>query len=441
MSAERIEALPAPPASSDWRRMLLLGWAVVGFIFVGFGGWAAVARIDSAVVATAVIAVESNRKTVQHFEGGIVAELLVRDGDRVQEGDLLLRLDATRSEATDRGFRQQLAIARALEARLLAQRDLRPTIAFPPEVTAMRDAPVVQQALIDNERQFESRRDGLRRAIEILEQQIAQIRSEIEQSLVEQRTAQSQLETINRELPNLRDLLRRGLTALPRVTALEREQARVQGNLENARLNVTKGEDKIAENRARISQLQQDYRQEAANLLPDVRRQISDVQQQIVIAGDALRRIDIRAPVSGTIQQMRVFTIGGVIRAGDPILDVVPEGDTLVVRARITPQDRDRVRYNQRVEIRLPQFFQLLHAPIIGRLRAVSQDSLLDEATRAPYFAAEIEVERASVPPNIASVLTAGMTVDVIIPTHERTVITYLTGPLLGRMIQGMRER
>jgi S-layer protein transport system membrane fusion protein len=441
MSVERVEKLPAPPVPLDWRGMVLFGWGIAGFIFLVLGSWAAIARIDSAVVASASIAVESSRKTVQHLEGGIVGELFVRDGDQVQEGDLLLRLDPTRNEATERTYRQQLAVVRALEARLLAQRDMREEIAFPSEVAEVSGEPLTAQAVADNQRQFETRRDGLRRATEVLDQQIAQARSEIEQAQVEERTARTQLASVNRELPVLQGLLQRGLVALPRVSAMEREQARLQGAVENARLNVSKGEEKIAELRARITQLQQDYRQEAANLLPDVRRQIGDVQQQIVIARDALRRVDIRAPVAGSVQQMRVFTIGGVIRPGDPIMDIVPEGDTLVVRARVAPYDRDRVRLNQAVEIRVPQFFRLLHAPIMGRLRSVSHDSLIDEVTRAPYFAAEITVERSSVPSDIAGQLTAGMTVDVIIPTEERTVLSYLVGPLMTRLVLGMRER
>ncbi|BBF93617.1 HlyD family type I secretion periplasmic adaptor subunit [Blastochloris tepida] len=441
MDEQRIELLPAPPVSTDWRRLLLIGFAVVFFTFFVLGGWAAIARLDAAVVATAKISVESNRKTVQHLEGGIVKEILVRDGDAVKEGDVLVRLDPTRSEATSRAYRQQLAIALALEARLAAQRDMLDKVAFPKEVLDMRGDPQVAVAISDNQRQFENRRETLTRGIDVIERQIVQVRQEIEQSQVDVRSAQERVATINRELPNLRRLLERGLVPLPRVTALERELSQAQGALDNGRLSIDKGKAKTGEYQARIEQLRQEYRQEAANLLPDVQRTIGDARQQLVIASDALRRIDIKAPVTGTVQQMRIFTIGGVIRAGDPIVDIVPAADSLVVRAQISPYDRDRVHVGLPVEVRVPQFAKYQLAPITGQLRAVSQDSIPDEATRQMYFAAEVVVDKASIPPDLADKLTAGMQVDVVIPTEARTVLSYLMGPMLHNLALSMRER
>ncbi|KAA5599533.1 HlyD family type I secretion periplasmic adaptor subunit [Blastochloris sulfoviridis] len=441
MDEQRIELLPAPPVSTDWRRMLLIGFAVVFFTFVVLGGWAATARLDAAVVATAKISVESNRKTVQHLEGGIVKEILVRDGDAVTEGDVLVRLDPTRSEATSRAFRQQLAIALALEARLAAQRDMLDKVAFPKEVLDMRSDPQVGVAVSDNQRQFENRRESLTRGIDVIERQMVQVGQEIEQSQVDVRSAQERLATINRELPNLRRLLERGLVPLPRVTALERDLSLTQGALDNGRLAIDKGKAKIGEYQARIEQLRQEYRQEAANLLPDVQRTIGDARQQLVIASDALHRIDIKAPVTGTVQQMRIFTIGGVIRAGDPIVDIVPAADSLVVRAQITPYDRDRVRVGMPVEVRVAQFAKYQLAPITGQLHSVSQDSIPDEATHQMYFAAEVVVDKASIPPELADKLTAGMQVDVVIPTEARTVLTYLMGPMLHNIALSMRER
>ncbi|NJL07819.1 MAG: HlyD family type I secretion periplasmic adaptor subunit [Methylacidiphilales bacterium] len=441
MIEPRIELLPAPPVSSDWRRMLLVGFAVLFFTFVVLGGWAATARLDAAVVATAKISVESNRKTVQHLEGGIVSEILVRDGDIVKEGDVLVRLDSTRSEAMSRVYRQQLAVALTLEARLSAQRDMRETIRFPQDVLDLRGDPQVAVAMSDNQHQFENRRETLTRAIDVVERQIVQIHQEIEQAQVDVRSAQERIDTVNRELPNLRRLLERGLVALPRVTALERELSQTQGTLDNGRLSIDKGKAKIGEYQARIEQLRQEYRQEAANLLPDVQRTIGDVRQQLVIATDALRRIDIKAPVTGTVQQMRIFTIGGVIKPGDPIVDIVPAADSLVVRAQIAPYDRDRVRIGLPVEVRVPQFAKYQIAPILGQLRSVSQDSLIDDATRQMYFAAEVMVDKASIPPELVDKLVAGMQVDVVIPTEARTVLAYLTGPFLHRLALSMRER
>jgi HlyD family type I secretion membrane fusion protein len=445
MESERLELLPAPPASTDWRIMLRIGAAIIVFTFVVLGGWSAVARLDSAVVADGAIAVESNRKTIQHLEGGIVREILVHDGDLVHQGDTLVRLDPTRSEANYKGYRQQLAIAGALQARLTAQRDIQDTINFPPDVLAMRNDPLIGNSIRDNQGQFDNRRETLLRSAEVIEKQIAQAKDEIRQAGVDERTAQAQLDSIDIELPNLRGLLERGLVALPRVTTLERQQIQMKGQLESARISGTKAREKVNELQANIERLKQEYRQEAANALPDVRKVISDATQQLALASDALQRVDIKAPVTGTVQQLKVFTLGGVIRAGDPILDIVPLSDTLVVRAKVLPVDVDRILTGEHVEIRIPQFTKFELQPIEGVVRSISRDSMLDpQGAPGPaqaYYAVEVTVDRTSIPEGIRDRLIAGMTVDTIIRTQERTVLSYLAAPLTNRLAKSMHER
>jgi S-layer protein transport system membrane fusion protein len=445
MDDERIELMPAPVASTDCRAMLAVAAGVIVFTFVVLGGWSAVAHIDSAVVADGAVAVESNRKTVQHLEGGIVREILVRDGDLVHQGDSLILLDPTRNEATDKGFRQQLAIARALEARLLAQRDLTDTVAFPPEVTELQGDPLIANAIRDNQSQFDNRRQSLLRGGEVIEKQIAQAQDEIRQAAVDEHTADRQIDSINLELPNLKGLLEKGLVALPRVTTLERQLIQTKGQLETARISATKATEKVGEMRARLDQLKQDYRQEGANALPDVRKVISDARQQSIISSDVLQRIDIKAPVTGTVQQLRFFTVGGIIKPGDPILDIVPSSDKLVVRAKVQPIDVDRIAAGEKVEIRIPQFMKYQLKPIDGVVRGISRDSMLDPVVTAgpsqPYFAVEVTVDRNAIPEEIRDRMVAGMTVDTIIRTRERTVLSYLVAPLTNRLAKSMHER
>jgi HlyD family type I secretion membrane fusion protein len=445
MEAERIELMPAPIASTDWRVMMRVAAGVIAFTFVFLGGWSAIAHIDSAVVADGAIAVESNRKTVQHLEGGIVREIVARDGDLVHQGDTLLRLDPTRDAATDKGFRQQLAIASAQQARLMAQRDMTDKIAFPPEVTAFKDDPLLVNAIHDNQSQFDHRRESLLRGSEVIEQQLAQAKDEIRQADLDEKTAKQQIDSIGIELPNLKMLLEKGLVALPRVTTLERQLIQVQSQFEGAKISKAKAQEKVAEFQARVDQLKQDYRQEAANLLPDVRKTISDARQQLIIAGDALQRIEIKAPVTGTVQGLKVFTIGGVIRPGDPILDIVPSSDTLVVRAKVLPIDVDRILTGENVEVRVPQFMKFELTPIIGTVRSISRDTIVDTPTAAgpslPYFAVEVAVDRNSIPEDIRDRMTAGMTVDTIIRTRARTVLSYLVAPLTNRLSKSLRER
>ena len=446
MEVEQVEMLPAPAASTDWRKLVHAGFAVILTTFIGLGGWSAFAKLDSAVVAEGAVAVETSRKTIQHLEGGIVSEILTRDGNLVHEGDVLLRLDPTRSEATDKTYREELAIALAIEARLAAQRDMLDKVQFPDEVLLQKSDPLVAAAMRDNESQFQNRRDSLLRAIDVLEKQIAQADREVEQATVDQKTAREQLESIDIELPNLRGLLARGLVAVPRVTTLERQQMQTRGQLESAKINVVKGRDKIGELRARIDQARQDYRQDAANAIPDVRKTISDARQQSVIARDARERVEIKAPVTGTVQQMRIFTVGGVIRPGDPILDLVPLSDTLVVRAKVMPVDIDRIVPGMKVEIRIPQFMKFEIKPISGVVRSVSQDSMVDptpspSGQSLPYFAVEVMVDGSSISEAVRDRISAGMVVDTIIRTQERTVLSYLTAPLRNRLAKSMRER
>lgn len=445
VDAERIELLPAPIAPTDWRAMVWFAAGAIVFTFVVLGGWSAVARLDSAVVADGTVEVESNRKTIQHLEGGIVREILVRDGDLVHQGDTLMRLDPTRDAATDKGFRQQLAIASALQARLLAQRDLVDTIKFPPEVTDHRDDPLIANAIRDNQSQFDNRRESLQRGSEVIDQQIAQARDEIRQGLLDEKTARQQIDSINVELPNLRMLLERGMVALPRVTTLERQLIQFQSQYEGAEISMTKAKEKVAELQARMEQLKQDYRQEAANALPDVRKTISDARQQLIIANDALQRVEIKAPVTGTVQQLKMFTIGGVIKPGDPILDIVPTSDTLVVRAKVMPVDVDRILTGESVEVRVPQFMKFELKPLMGTVRSISRDSIVDApGSNGPpptYFAVEVAIDRASIPEALRDRVMAGMTVDTIIRTQERTVLSYLIAPLRNRLAKSMRER
>lgn len=438
---ETHEILTPPVVSTDWRGSLRSGFVIVIATFGIFGGWAALAKIDGGVVAPGTIAVEANRKTVQHLEGGIVEELLVRDGSLVKEGDVLLRLDQTRVTASSDTFRKQEAALLVHEARLKAQSNSEPTFAIPPTVLAQQGDPLVAAAIRDHQRQFEAKRQTLAGGLDILATQIRQARKDADQARDDERAARLRLASIDTELPGLRSLLAKGLTQLSRVAGLERDRLVIQNALDKATNDIVRTREKIAEFEARHVQLEQEYRQEAATALPDVRRMINDVVQQILVASDAQKRSDVRAPVSGTVQQLRIFTQGGVIRAGEPILDIVPSTSELVVKARVSTIDIDRVRPDLPVEIRLPQFQRFQSEVVRGSVRSVSRDTLQDETTKQPYFALEVVVDRSSIPEYINERLVAGMTTDVIILTSQRTVLGYLVAPLANRVALGFRER
>lgn len=435
------QALKPPVPADNWKILVKVGILVIVLTFVGFGGWAAIAKLDGGVVAGAKIAAESGTKTIQHLEGGIVREIRVRNGEVVKKGAVLVRLDRTQRFAQSTAYVQQLAIARALEARLIAQRDMLDKVEFPPEVLALKDDPLVAFSMSDNLRQFENRRNGFRVSVDVLQKQVNQVLQDIEQSKVDEKTAQERLASINKELPVWQELLKKNLTPLPKVTALEREQAQYVGQIETAKVTFAKANDKIAELRSRMDQSESDYRQEAASALPDVRNTLSTLKQQVAISDDTLSRVEITAPNDGTIQNMKVFTIGGVIKPGDPILDLVPSEDTLVVQAKVWPIDVDRVRVNARVEIRLPQFVAYQRLLMQGLVRSVSQDTLVDPDTKQSYFAVEIVADKKTIPQEIASKLIAGMNVDTVIISEERTALEFLVSPFVNRLETAMRER
>jgi HlyD family type I secretion membrane fusion protein len=430
-----------PVASSDWRRVILIGHCVLTGSLGAFLFWAAVARLDGAAVAQGIVSVETNRKTIQHLEGGIIRDLLVRDGDVVQAGQTLVRLDPTKTDSAGDLYRNQLAIQLAQEARLAAERDMLDAVILPKEVTDLAGIGIIGRSIEDQRRQFNVRREALTQAVEVATSQIGQATNESEQNAIDNRTARATLLNVNRELEIVRDLFDKNLVALPRVSALEREQLRLQGVIENTDIGITKLKERIQELILRREQLRQDYRKEAANQLSELQKSIAELRQQVIVANDAQRRIDVRAPITGVVQQLRIFTVGGVVRPGDPILDIVPLSENLIIRARVSPLDADRVTTGMNAEIRFPSFRNLGLPVIMGNVLSISRDRLVDDATKDPYFDTQINVDRKNLPDAIVKKLSAGMPAEVVIPTGERTVFAYLISPLSERFGTSMRER
>ena len=430
-----------PHASSDWTAMLRIGHFVVFALLGGFVLWASTARLDGAAVAVGLVESESNRKTIQHFEGGIVKELLVRNGDRVVQDQLLVRLDPLRSEAQNDLYKNQLAIVLAQEARLVTEYGMREKLVMPPEVIARSSEPSVQPVVLDQTRMFQSRRDELLRNLDVAQSEIVQAQQDIHQNKVDLATAVATLDNLTRELNSLVLLYKQQLVAMSRITTLEREQLRLQGMIDGAKIQAVKLAERLSELRLKKLQVQQDYQKEASTALIDVRKTLSDVRQQIVMADDSQKRTEIRAPIAGTVQQMKFFTIGGVVRPGDPILDIVPANDELVVRAQIPPDDVDRVSPNMIAELKFPAFHYWGDKAIRGTVRSISRDRIVENEGKTVYFAAEIVVDRSTLPAYINAKLLAGMASNVIISTGPRTVADYLLRPLAERFDKSMRER
>lgn len=429
-----------PKITTSYAGPAFFGVAVIFLTFGVAGGWAAVAPLDSAVVAPGVVAVENNRRSVQHLEGGIISEILVTDGQRIEEGDVLFRLDTTRARASETVERQQLHTARILEARLLAERDGLEEIEFSEEILALKDNPIIAQAIGDQLSQFRERRTSINGQIEILQSRVRQAGTRIDGLERELEATREQIGYINDELEGVRALYEKGLVSNQRLLSLERERSRLQGTIGRTIAEISGAQTMIGEAELQIRQLRQERQERAAEQITEVRKTINELTEKLTVSSDILRRTAIVSPRSGTIINLKVFTVGQVIRAGDTLLEIVPEDEGLIINAQISPNDIDRVTPQMRAEVRFSAF-KMNETPVVyGKIREVSADRLVDENTRQPYFLARVVVSDADLPEVLQGRLTPGMPGDVILPTGERTVLQYLIHPIQTALSQALRE-
>lgn len=436
-----IGTAPRPP--SGYRSVALVGYALIAVTFLGLGGWAATARVDGAVVAPGVIGVESKRQVVQHLEGGIVAAILVQEGQRVARDATLFRLDPTQSRANDEAALAQRRAALALEARLVAERDDAPTIIFPPELMELARVPAVREAMADQIAQFRDRRAAFQSQIDILNGRIAQLGHELEGLAQERASARQQLDFIEDELTAVRELERKRLVNKSRVSSLEREKARLEGLVGRNIADEAKARGSIGEQKMQMVQLSQQRAEDVGSQLLEVREKLAELKEKVLVTRSVLERIEIRAPSGGIVQNInpRIYTVGAVVRPGDTMLEIVPLDAPLVVEARVPVQDIDRLDLHEAVEVRFPVFHGRTTPMVLGHLASVSRDRLVDETTHQPYFLARVGVDETDVPADLRGRLQPGMDAEVAFHTGSRTVLSYLLRPLSDAMARAFTER
>ncbi|WAC29309.1 HlyD family type I secretion periplasmic adaptor subunit [Ancylobacter sp. SL191] len=433
-----------PRISSDVRPIALVGYAVILLTF-GLGGlWAVMAEIDSAVVAAGVVSVESRRQVVQHLEGGIIAEIAVKDGDRVTAGDLLFSLDPTTSRSAYVVQRTQLDTLLAIEARLQAEQTHAQTISFPAELEDRADDPAVRAVLNDQLTQFRDRKASLDSKIAILNSRAEQVDREIQGLNREREALDKQLFYIDDELDGISALSSKGLVSKPRLAELQRERSRLDGLVGRNTAEIAKAFNSVGEVKLQIQDLQQRQREEVTAQLVETRRQISDTREKLAVSENVLKRIDLRAPRAGIVQNINpsVRTRGAVVKPGETLLEIVPQHEDLIVDARVPTTDIDRLHDGVTgVEIRFPAFHSRTTPLILGQLQSVSPDRLIDEATQQPYFQAVVSIPQTDVPDDLKARLRPGMPAEVIFSTGERSVLSYLTRPLTDAFSHAMRDR
>jgi HlyD family secretion protein len=428
-------------ARSSISRHVAVGCVVVAFLAVGLGGWASTAEISGALIAPGSVVVDSNVKKVQHPTGGVVGEVRVRDGDRVKAGDILVRLDETVTRANLAIVTKGLTELYARKARLAAERDGADTVATPKELAGETGDPDVQDALASERKLFDLRRTARLGQKQQLRQRITQLQEEIRGLEAQQDAKTKEMQLIEQELGGMRELWKKNLIPLDKLTALEREEARLQGERGQLIASAAQAKGKIAETELQILQVDQDLSSDVAKELRETEGKIGEYVERKVAAEDQLKRTDIRAPQDGVVFQSTANTVGGVIAAGDPIMLIVPEADNLQVEVKVDPKDIDKVQFGQPVLLRFSAFNIRTTPEINGTVARVGADTSTDQRTGQTYYLVRI----AMTPEEIARLgsvkLTPGMPVEAFIQTGQRTMLSYLVKPLHDQLMRAFREK
>lgn len=415
-------------------------------LLVGLGGfvvWASLAPIDGAAVAPGVVAVESARKTVKHLDGGIVSEILAREGDRVAKNDVLVRLDDTEASAQLEIARGQYLSLRAQEARLLAERDDLAEIAFPSDLLDALDTdddPRIREAVTGEERVFQARHKALIGEQQVLEQRKDQLEEQIRGLEALSASKTTRIDLYQEEIDGLNKLFTKGLGDKGRLRESERLQAEIAGERGQHQSDIAAARIQIGETEIQIAQLKRKFTSDVVTELREVGNKLADLRERMRALGKTLERTEIRAPADGAVVGTSVHTVGGVIRPGDPILDIVPENESLIIEAQVQPVDIDRVSIGLEADLRMSAFNSRTTPVVQGRVLTVSADSLIDQATNRPYYLARIEVTPESMVKLTGRNLQAGMPVETLIKTGERTFFDYLIRPLTDRVARAFRE-
>lgn len=432
--------LHAVHASIAWH--LAMASALGGLLLIGVGGWAQGTMISGAVIASGQLVVESDVKKVQHPTGGVIGQLLVREGDRVKAGDVLIRLDATQVQANLDIVLKTLDELSARRARGEAERDGTQAIAFPAELEARRASDPAVAHLIDGEiRLFRSRLAAREGQKSQLRERIAQFKDEIRGQTEQSAAKDREILLIQSELKGVRTLYEKNLVPLSRVTALERDAARLQGERGQLLASAAATRGKITETELQVLQIDQDMRTEVGREMADIRSKWSEYIERRVSAEDQLKRIDMRAPQSGTVHQMTVHTVGGLVSSAEPAMLIVPEADHLVVEVKIQPQDIDSVRLNQRAILRFPAFNQRTTPEIEGGVSRVSADVSQDPKSGVLFYLARIAIDEDEVARLGPVQLIPGMPVEAHIQLGERTALSYLLKPLSDQLAKTWKEK
>lgn len=442
-SGEAPEPRRLPPDAkvrTSHRGVVLAGIMAFVMLFAGMGSWLALAKLRGAVIASGSVVVRGKPKSIQHLDGGIVKAIHVETGDAVERGQLLLELDDTVLRANLAIYRNRLVEFLARKARLEAERDGAPLRTTPPDLVKILRLEGYEDKIRGQARIMKAgaeTREGmkaqLRKKVEQLEEQI--------RGLEGLRTARrKQLKIIGRELATMNTLRRRGLTTSNRVLALERQHSGLIGDLANMEAELARLREAVVETRLAIMQIDRENREKIVKELHVVEAKIQDLTQQVLATEKKLARTKVRAPVSGIVHELRVHTIGGVIRPGEVIMQIVPSHEKLEFEVNVPAHFIDRVHLNQEVRLRFPSFDQKTTPEIMGVVSVISPSSIVIPETGQSFYRVEVKVAQQELTRLGNKKLVPGMPVEAFIQTGERTALSYLLKPLMDNFAHAFRE-
>jgi HlyD family secretion protein len=428
----------APRRSRSIASLAGVGLVSIVALVASIGGWAAVAKLSSAAVAPGMVVVDSNVKKVQHPSGGVVGQIFVKNGDRVEAGQVVLKLDETITRANLGVITAQLDQLRGRVARLKAERDDSPTITFPADLVSTNEAQA--EVISGEQRLFDSRRENRNRQKDQLRERIGQLKQEVEGLKAQQGANEQQTKLIGEELKGVQELYRKNLVPINRVTALQREAARLEGERGSLIAQAARSGGQISEIELQVIGLDQEARTETLKELRDAEAQIAELAERKIAAEDQLRRVDLRAPQAGVVHELQVATVGGVIGPGDVLMQVVPTDEAMAIEVRISPTDIDQMHLGLPVTLRFTAFNQRTTPELNGALSRIAADASSDQRTGQMWFSARVTVA----PEEMAKIghlqLVPGMPVEAHVTTGERTALSYFLKPLTDQFARTFRE-
>ncbi len=429
-----------PVPNHDARGPVRTGLAIIAVAFLGFGGWAALAPLSGAVIAAGEVKVEANRKTVQHLEGGIVAAINVRDGDVVKAGQTLIELQSEQVSASVDMVMGQLDAELAKHARLRSERVRQDNVDFPVTLTSRRNQPDVASLLESEQHFFDTKKSALEAQLKLMTRQVAESRTEIA-GLEEQVAAEERaIALFEEEVAANRTLEAKQYVQKTQILALRRGLEDFASRRGAHKADIARAQQRITDLELRSIGLTDRYVQEAASEFTDSQAKVFDLQERVRPSRDALQRQKIAAPIGGTVVGMTVFTVGGVIKPGETLMDIVPTEKKLIFEVKLDVKDIDEVHVGAEAEVRLSALDQRVTPLITGTVEYISADRLVEPQTRAPYFLLHIVADAESLRRAVGLDIQPGMAAEIFVKTRDRTLFQYWLEPIASVLRRTMRE-